>query len=161
MKKVYIVKDGDYSDYRIVAVFSTEEKAKEYIQTTGEGDDYVEVEVDGPYERQARVWRIDMRISDHEVTYLGVERYYDNVEDCIRVRRRFGGMRGDELSLWVKADTQERAVKIANERIGQVLAGAYIYYKKAFLADGNDECPYVNYHTGEVVKANYHLDWQD
>ena len=54
MEKVYIVTDGDYSDYRIVAVFSTEEKAKEYIQTTGEGDDYVEVEVDVPYERKDR-----------------------------------------------------------------------------------------------------------
>lgn len=158
MAKVYIVTDGDYSDYHIVAVFSTEEKAKEYIQTTGEGDDYIEVEVDLPYERKDRVWCIEMMVSDHEVTGYGVERYYDNVEDCIRLqRRRFG----DTLSLWIKADTYERAIKIANERIGQVLAGAYIFYKKAFLADGNNECPYVNYHTGEVVKANYHLDWQD
>lgn len=161
MKKVYIVTDGDYSDYHIVAVFSTEEKAKEYIQTTGEGDDYIEVEVDIPYERKDRVWRIDMMVSDHEVTYHEVERNYDNVEDCIRLRRRFGGMHGDALSLWIKADTQERAIKIANERIGQVLAGAYIFYKQAFLVDGNNECPYVNYHTGEVVKANYHPDWQD
>lgn len=158
MQKVYIVTDGDYSDYRIVAVFSTEEKAKEYIQTTGEGDDYVEVEVDVPYERKERVWCIEMMVSDHEVTSYGVERYYDNVEDCIRLRRR---RFGDTLSLWIKADTQERAIKIANERIGQVLAGAYIFYKKAFMADGNNECPYVNFHTGEVVEANYHLDWQD
>lgn len=158
MKKVYIVTDGDYSDYHIVAVFSTEEKAKEYIQTTGKGDDYVEFEVDVPYGRKDRVWRIDMSISSHEVTYLGVEMYYDNVEDCIRLRRR---RFGDTLSLWIKADTQERAIKIANERIGQVLAGAYIFYKNAFMADDNNEHPYVNYHTGEVVKANYHLDWQD
>ena len=78
MQKVYIVTDGDYSSYRIVAVFSTEEKAKEYIQTTGEGDDYVEVEVDVPYERKDRVWRIDMRISNHKVTHYCKEDYYDN-----------------------------------------------------------------------------------
>ena len=83
MKKVYIVTGGDYSDYHIVAVSSTEEKAKEYIQTTGKGDDYVEFEVDVPYERKDRVWRIDMRVCDHEVTYCEVERSYDNVEDCI------------------------------------------------------------------------------
>ena len=160
MKKVYIVTDGDYSDYHIVAVFSTEEKAKEYIQTTGKGDDYVEYEVDVPYERKDRVWRIDMRISDHKVTHYCREDYYDNLEDCIRLRR-VSDMRGDIMSLWVKADTSERAIKIANERIGQVLAGAYIFYKKAFTTNAYGGLPYVSYITGEIVEANYHVGWQD
>lgn len=158
MANVYIVTDGDYSDYRIVAVFSTEEQAKEYIQRTGKGDDYVEFEVDVPYQSKDRVWHIELRISDHKVTYFEVERYYDNINDCIRLRRLRSG---DELSLWVKADTSDRAVKIANERIGQVLAGAYIFYKNAFIADKNGDFPYVHYTTGEIVNANYRLNWQD
>lgn len=32
MAKIYIVTSGDYSDYRVNAVFSTREKAEEYIQ---------------------------------------------------------------------------------------------------------------------------------
>lgn len=157
MAKVYIVTDGDYSDYRIVAVFSTEEKAKEYIQTTGEGDDYVEVEVDVPYERKDRVWRIDMTLLDHKVIYTGIENCYDNLKDCIRLRQY---SRGDALSLWIEADNLERAVKIANERIGQVLAGAYMFYKNAFLTSG-DNTPYVSYKTGEIVESNYNYGWQD
>ena len=35
MAKIYIVTSGEYSDYAIDAVFSTEEKAHEYIQQHG------------------------------------------------------------------------------------------------------------------------------
>ena len=35
MKKVYVVTSGEYSDYRIVAIFSTEQKAQEYIDKYG------------------------------------------------------------------------------------------------------------------------------
>lgn len=40
MDKVWIVTEGSYSDYHIVAVFSSEEKAKEYVETYGEEDSY-------------------------------------------------------------------------------------------------------------------------
>ena len=157
MEKVWIVTDGDYSDYRIVAVFSTEEQANDFIKYTGKGDSVIEMDVDKPYERKDRVWRIDMALLDHKVIYTDIENSYDNLKDCIRLRRY---SRGDALSLWIEADNLERAVKIANERIGQVLAGAYMFYKNAFLASGDNK-PYVSYKTGEIVESNYNYGWQD
>ena len=158
MDKVYIVTDGDYSDYRIVAVFSTEEQAKDYIQCTGRGDSYAEYEVDVPYERKDRVWEVVMRITDHEVLWYNVENQYDNIENCLRMVRN---REGDRLYQWIKAETSERAIKIANERIGQILAGAYMFYKNAFLTDDRGGHPYVSYTTGEVVEAHINYDWQD
>jgi hypothetical protein len=157
MEKVWIVTDGDYSDYRIVAVFSTEEQANYFIKYTGKGDAVIEMDVDKPYERKDRVWRIDIALLDHKVIYTGIENSYDNLKDCIKLRRY---SRGGVLSLWIEADNLERAVKIANERIGQVLAGAYMFYKNAFLTIGNNT-PYVSYKTGEIVESNYNYGWQD
>jgi hypothetical protein len=42
-----------------------------------------------------------------------------------------------------------------------VLAGAYIFYKKAFTTNAYGGLPYVSYITGEIVEANYHVGWQD
>jgi len=46
MKKVYIVTSGCYSDYRIEGVFSTEEKAQEYIDGIANHIDKVTKEED-------------------------------------------------------------------------------------------------------------------
>lgn len=48
--KVYVCTSGIYSDYGIEAVFSTEEKAKEYCLTVSYDPDYIEYEIDVPFE---------------------------------------------------------------------------------------------------------------
>ena len=50
-EKVYIVTAGEYSDYRILAVFSSKERAEDWIDHIGQYEDYCyieEYEVDCP-----------------------------------------------------------------------------------------------------------------
>ena len=48
--KVYIVTSGDYDDYSIDEVFSTKEKAEEYIEYFGDGYHIEEYDMDNPIE---------------------------------------------------------------------------------------------------------------
>lgn len=53
MNKVYIVTEGDYSDYHIEACFTTKEKAEEFIKNSKK------VEDDGWYKPGIEVWDLD------------------------------------------------------------------------------------------------------
>ena len=44
--KVFLVEEGEYSDRRVVGVFSTEEKAKHYCEKIDAGADWEEIEID-------------------------------------------------------------------------------------------------------------------
>jgi hypothetical protein len=46
MDKVYVVTEGDYSDYHIVAVFTTEEVAEEYAKKRNEKNGYESARVE-------------------------------------------------------------------------------------------------------------------
>lgn len=43
MKKVFAVNTGYYSDHRIEAIFTTIEKAKEYMKAVLDNDDYIKM----------------------------------------------------------------------------------------------------------------------
>lgn len=56
MSKVYIVTDGDYSDYRIRAVFSTRKAAEEFVATRTVSTDIEEWGMDLPREELPGCW---------------------------------------------------------------------------------------------------------
>lgn len=128
--KVYIVTAGNYSDYRILAVFSSRYRAKKFIKDAGRG----RVEtwlLDEPYETFHHVGTCMME--DGSI----VKQYHiaDVVGDGMRERLGFEAYRyhWDRLYLvWiVDTDSEERAAKVTNEKRAQILAaGIWGDYKR-------------------------------
>ena len=118
MKKVYIVTEGNYSDYDIVAVFSTKKKAKEFLKK------YEEVY---PY--------IDVRIEEYPVD-VPVEKCFGYVVvmkkngDVVRTEKTYDtefGFRGfhflsGDLVWAVNTDDEKKAIKVVNEKRAIILA---------------------------------------
>ena len=58
-KQVFIVTRGHYSDYGIEAVFTSEEKAKEYIRITAHNDQTWDSSVGYPHDYNIAVYELD------------------------------------------------------------------------------------------------------
>lgn len=152
MAKIYIVSSGSYSDYYIEAVFSTREKAKEYIDHNGLGFEIEEHEMDEPFDKGVKLWEVVLdwnkfdviRCTKHEqaLPYVGYVQY----------RNR------ESLKILVRADTVQRAVKAASEKLRQVKALAdvkYPFLKKRIVShspmDRMNDYPMYNYQTGAII----------
>mgnify|MGYP007012632358 CR=1 FL=1 len=61
-KKIYIVTEGEYSDYHICAVFATREKAEEYVQSKGTDYKIKEHDLDEEIKREVKWWRVVFRL---------------------------------------------------------------------------------------------------
>ena len=72
---------GDYSDYRVSGIFSTKEKAKEYIKFMSNDNKYAEY-------NDVEVLEIDeyyTNINDGLTVYQGNMDEYGNIQDGVRV----------------------------------------------------------------------------
>lgn len=112
MSKIYIVADGDYSDYRIIGA-STSRESAERIQKAfkacylHELDDAVAISSDlSPFQ---------VKISD-----LGVVHSVTLAKNAYEMRAAFDGGGNMRTGIWAR--DVEHAVKIANERRVQVKA---------------------------------------
>lgn len=154
--KIYIVTAGTYSDYKIEAVFTTEEKAEAYVDKYGDYDN-----------RSIEEWDTDTENTDKETALytVRIDDYGTEVErnnshykrDTIRAYKCFlGGKIG--YALTIETDGVERAKKIASERLMQVKAMPYLFPRL------NDECvgyrfpfhtmwsfPTYDFHTKEII----------
>jgi hypothetical protein len=127
-KKVYIVTHGDYSDYRIDGVFSTKERANEFIRTRVRYGDIEEWDVDA-FDELIRsglyryiVWfdedgNADLppicRPDESDLAQPEVT----EVNDSMRYRPSPLRLRVD---VWARDD--EHAIKVASEKRAQYLA---------------------------------------
>ena len=109
---VYVVTTGDYSDYHIEAIFSTKELADEYVRRGGE-------------EYNVEEWELDTTIPDN---LIRVSMFLDGRVDAVE-KNKGSHMSTEslfvdgELLIWyVKADSEDRAIKVANEQRIQILA---------------------------------------
>ena len=140
MKTIYAVNSGSYSDYRIDALFSSKEKAKEFMAAMKKNDsraDYNDIEeyqLDPPtidlLKRRYFVWGVIMLI-DGTVERVGVT---PNSKDDIKAagsyyiweRTKTSAYQGkgvpDALRMTVWAKTAQAAVKIVNEKRAQMIA---------------------------------------
>jgi len=131
MDKVYVVTQGEYSDYGIVAVFSAKEKAQEYCRvhnTNGEDGENVTRE-DGSY----------LYTPDYRIEVWGVD------EDCLSMPK-------DKVGFWVFMSkdgevsvVRRRSVAEAIEYKGQIWFsglhpdGIYHTYSGRFYPNGIEE----------------------
>lgn len=142
--KCYAVSTGEYSDYRVLAIYSTREKAQAAIDLSDQPDTYEieEFDLDPPdnaYRADMRRYTVTLWISrvpgilDKTSTYKTPLRLggwggeEDEVDDGHFYPWHEFGMRSTRLLGYrfictVVADSEERAIKVANERRIMALA---------------------------------------
>lgn len=126
-KKIYIVTSGEYSDYHLCAVFTTKEKAVEYVEQHGFGYNIEEHDLDKEVIKNTQLWRVDFNTKDNKVVNARVGDYEgDEIRDTCYARR-FSGV--DYITLYVDADSMDRAIKIASERLVAIRANEYIWLR--------------------------------
>lgn len=123
-KKIYLVTQGEYSDYCVVGAFSTKEKAQKFIgENEGSGYSYdskmiEEFEIDaGEAQRAAGLsyWQVSM---DKAGSVTGL----DNNQHEGPEADYFVGTHGEILVASMWARDEKHAIKIANERRLQLIA---------------------------------------
>lgn len=141
-KTIYAVSSGNYSDYRVNALFSTKKAAKEFIELVGKKDnwcdfnDIEEYELDPPavdnLNSGLSVWLVEMRrdgtvershATDNDAYDI---EYASNPPDIWR-KTKAPAFKGkpdvhDTLMVRAWAKDSDHAVKIANEKRIQMIA---------------------------------------
>lgn len=157
LDKIYIVTAGDYSDYHIEAVFSTKEKAKEFVQHNGMKYRIKEYALDGKPDLGVKIWYVSIDIDNNKVI---------NAEVCIMKGSEFelkdecvirSFLREKRCSLYIETDTMNRAIKIAKERYFALKSNQYIWDKMntkkkvqtSYSRTGRIEYPFFNFVTNE------------
>jgi hypothetical protein len=126
-KKIYIITSGEYSDYHICAVFTTREKADDYVQQKGLGYRIEEHDLDKEVIKNTQLWCVEFNLRYNEVVNAKVRDYdEDEVRDTCHVERFISG---DYMYLYVDADSMDRAIKIASERLVAIKANEYIWLR--------------------------------
>lgn len=153
-KKIYIVTSGVYSDYCIDAVFSTEEKAEEYIQQHGNGFNIEEYELDTNVEKKTQLWLITFKEDGGDVG-ASVQNY--NNESRVDTCFISPSWRGNDIYIffYVNADSMDRAIKIARERYAAVKSNEYIWLRLSQPCVGEygiKRYEHFNVKTNEFIK---------
>lgn len=157
-KKIYIVTSGEYSGYEINAVFTTKEKAVDYIEQHGTNYNIEEYNLDEEVEKKTQLWYIVFGVEDgklHDATPRSYNRN-EKVDTC-SIFDTFG-FRKDEpyICFYIDADSMDRAVKIARERFAAVKANEYIWLRltRPYEIDrfGNKKYEVFNVKTNEFIK---------
>ena len=156
--KVYIVTAGEYSDYRIVAVFDSEEKAKDYIDHDDRSD-FNDIEEwalnsESP-NRGEKLYALTSNFYNvnFEVDNIYNKRYRPEIRDAVQ----YGGK--GRVCMLVLTTSKTRAKKIAYERLAQIKAEEEIKYpflrRPCIFENENGRClteyPAYHYPSGDIL----------
>lgn len=157
MEKVYIVTSGEYSDYHIDAVFSTIEKAKEYVDAYGSDYRIEEYPVDdAEVKKNESIWLVSVSWKTGEVISANPEGfygYYADKEGTVQYKVCCGGY----LDIVLMSDSMTRAKKVAAERFMQVKALHAVKFPllmKECVIEYNyigKIYPFYDYNTGKIL----------
>lgn len=151
--EIYIVTSGEYSDYTIERVFSTRKKALEYLDT--KDDEYtLEVfDLDEPIERKTQIYKISFELDKKKVWSVRTMRDV-RYKDTIHISSRYFN-NCKTLDIYVESDSRKRALKIASERYGAIIASEqtmYPYLRFGVLKHYGSMCSaFFDFKTGEMV----------
>ena len=156
--KVFVVTTGEYSDYSIDRVFSTRQKAVEYLDTQ---DDHYRLEVfdiDEPIERRTQIYKISFQLDKKKVWRVKIC-YDKRLKDLIHIGERyFSNVK--TLEIYIESDSRKRALKIASERYGAIFAGEqtmYPYLRVRIVRGYDVNVPaFFDFNTGELVLIDEH-----
>lgn len=159
MDRVYIITYGDYSDYSICAVYSTRDKAEEYIQQHGNTFRIEEHLLDEEVE-QSEIWNVEIGISSHNVKHCESvsDSWHNERVDKFRVFEPIFSNVEWSIKLVLRADSMDSAIKVANERVAQIVANKDLFYTSAFNKIkwgilGIQDYPWVDYNTGKINES--------
>ncbi|MBO5080351.1 MAG: hypothetical protein J6B82_05665 [Bacteroidaceae bacterium] len=159
-KKVYAVTSGEYSDYHIKGIFDSREKAEEYINysTYSDLNDIEEYNLNEPPDKGEKIFEIRSDFENIDCKIVGDSPEPMMYKDLMHIMNFGLGDRKQYIYFYICADTRDRAIKIASERLRQVKAEEHFrfpmlrrlvglrYYDSKVV-----EFPYIHYHTGEIV----------
>jgi hypothetical protein len=163
--KVYVIIAGEYSDRHVDRVFSKKELADEYLDTHGDGYYLEEYTLDEPVERQTRIFSIKLAMDNKEI--IEVDEFPKDFKDIVQVVEERRYLTHDynnipALRFFIESDSRERAIKIASERFGEVIAQEQIKFPYlrvgAVMQSGRLIRPMYDYVTGEIVLNNQYAD---
>lgn len=156
--KVYIVTQGRYSDYHIDRVFSTREKAQEYLDHIGNDNDaeIEEYNIDEETPRGVFAYRViiyDYPDKDTEVRLWSSSEFY---KDTFHYHT-YKGKKSYQFDIETK--DAPHAIKIASERLMQIKAMPYLFprmkdecvCKRDSLGIVRKRTPRYNYFTRDIV----------
>jgi hypothetical protein len=139
MSEIYLLSDGDYSDYHIKAIFSTPEKRAAYKAIFGGSDEDMELDPEVPQEAaqgltyyEVCLWKNGDRYGDvKNFNAYSLDEYYRSTKEQVITPQKFyrkdaweGRALPDTLYwFYMWAENPVHAVKIANERRLLKLAG--------------------------------------
>ena len=147
--KVWIVYDYDGGAHYVEGVFSSEEKAKEYIKYHG-GSEFSaeEYEVDEPFSKDESYWEVTMRMSKRPSANL-VKCEKDLLEGKRVDTFSLYKFNSSEVNIYVKSKTMDDAIEEANSRIERIIDERKGLFKKPFTDEFTKSRRIVNYFTGE------------
>jgi hypothetical protein len=157
-KKIYIVTSGEYSEYGIDAVFTTKEKAVDYVEQHGTRYDIEEYNLDEEVEKKTQLWCIEFCVENGKLCEACPSSYdRKNVVDTCYIFDTFGYRRDEPyIRFYIDADSMDRAVKIAMERFAAVKANEYIWLRltRPYGTDeyGKGKYESFNVKTNEFIK---------
>ena len=130
-KKIYIVTSGEYSDYGIDAVFTTKEKAVDYVEQNGTDYNIEEYNLDEDVEKKTQLWCIEFCVEDVKLCDARPTSYdRNNVVDTCYIFDTIDYEKDKPyIRFYIDADSMDRAVKIARERFAAVKANEYIWLR--------------------------------
>ena len=154
--KAYVVTAGEYSDYRIEGIFSSREKAEEYINHSPDknlnGIDEWVLDKKKPNKRE-KIFKVTSSFDKIDFHISGEEHYSIEYKDLMQYYIEWN--RSHNIHFYIYTDTRERAIKIASERLRQVKAEEYFRYpllrRPCYEYYTNQIYPTIHYHTGEIV----------
>ena len=134
-KKVYVVTTGEYSDYSICTIFSTMEKAEQYTKYFNKDADYTGYDIeeyeldpvsDTVYRENKRLYAVQMW-KDGEIrqAYITNPSYHNPGFEFEPYGNIGIKARPDDsiiLCSYCWAKSEEHAIKITNEKRGQLIA---------------------------------------
>lgn len=127
-QKIYIVTSGEYSDYGIDAVFTTKEKAVDYVEQYGTGYNIEEYNLDEEVVEETKLWGIEFEIESHEIKMASPITFnIDKRKDTCKVSEYLSSK--PYITFYIEANTMDRAIKIASERFASVKANEYIWLR--------------------------------
>ena len=128
-KKIYVITSGEYSDYQIVAIYTTREMADEFVQCNGDGYEIEEYDLNKPISNKKKLWVISFNIESGELEHATTNDYINNEnykDICFYCDSYMDVAR---MHLYVESETMDKAKKIACDRFASIKANQYIWLR--------------------------------
>lgn len=151
MATVYIVTNGNHEEYAVVAVFSTMEKAKEFVNHNGWEFEIEEHAIDVPFKKYPKLWEVTLSWENSRLLECRVHEQLPPYVEYIHYE-------GGKVQILVRSETVPGAIKSAAEklkRIRELEETKFPLLKNRVVAhsplDIMPDFPTYNYRTGGII----------